>query len=162
MPEEDCVRPADYRYPFQSFPGRLLYAGHLPDGQQILVGSLPPVALILRFTWSGELTAVDKHLLPEMRDRDDLERAVTDCFERTGATPGLIHMRRFSSGNPGSLLADVEQSKDPHSYDRIEVVDLPYDGMDDAEEQRWLSSGAYVLEWGNSYYIGDDGRVFST
>jgi hypothetical protein len=162
MPEVDCVRSPDYRYPFRTFPGRLLYAGCHPDGHQVLVGPLPLNALILWFSAGGDLERVEKHALPELRDRDDLEREVITCFEQTGASPGLIRIHRFSSGDPGSLLADIELSDDPHSYVRIEIVDLPYDGMEEAEEQRWLSSGAFVLEWGDSYYVGADGQVFST
>ena len=162
MPEVDCVRPPDYHYPFRTFPGRLLYAGRLADGRQILVGPLPPDALILRFTAWGDLEGVEKHALPELRDGDDLEREVIACFQQAGATPELIRVRRFSSGDPGSLLADIERGQDPRGYVRIEIVDLPYDGMDEADEQRWLSSGAYVLEWGDSYYVGADGQVFST
>jgi hypothetical protein len=99
----------DYRYPFQSFPGRLLYAGHLPNGQQVLVGPLPPHAIVLRFAPGGELAAVEKHPLPELWDRDDLEREVLTCFAGTGAVPGTIRVRRFSSGNPGSLLEEIEK-----------------------------------------------------
>jgi hypothetical protein len=30
------------------------------------------------------------------------------------------------------------------------------------ERERWLQSGADVLEWGDSLYVGGDGVVFST
>jgi hypothetical protein len=158
MPEVDCVRPPDYRYPFRSFPGRLMYAGLLSDGQQVLVGPLPPFALALRFTGAGVLVAAEKHALPELRDPDDLEREVIACFERIGATPGLIRVRRFSSGDPGSLLEEIEQ------YDGciIGIEDLPYDGMEEADEDRWLSSGLFVIDWGDRYYVGADGQAFST
>ena len=158
MPEVDCVRPPDYRYPLVSFPGRLLYAGRLLDGQQVLVGPLPPAALVLRFTAAGELAAVEKQSLPELRDRDDLEREVIACFERIGATPGLIRVRRFNSGDPGSLLEKIEQGNGCI----IGIEDLPYDGMDEADEERWLSSGSFVIDWGDRYYIGADGQVTST
>jgi hypothetical protein len=162
MPGVDCVRQEDYRYPFQSFPGRLLYAGHLSDGQQVLVGPYPPDTLVLRFAQSGELVAVERHALPELRDRTDLERAVVAHFDRTGATKGLILMRRFCSWEPGSLFAGIKDANDLRCHVRIEIVDLPCDDMESAERQRWLSSGAYILDWGDSYYVGEDGLVFST
>jgi hypothetical protein len=158
MPEVDCVRPSGYLYPFQSFSGRLLYAGHLPDGQQVLVGPLPPGALVLRFALGGGLATVEKHTLPELRDRDHLKREVVACFERMGVVPGTIRVRRFSSGNPGSPLEEIER----RDGCVIGIEDLPSDGMEEAEEERWLSSGSYVLEWGDSYYVGEDGQVFCT
>jgi hypothetical protein len=132
MPEEDCVRPPGNRYPLRSFPERLLYAGHLPDGPQILVGPLPPGARVLRFAPTGELAAVERHARPPPRDVSDLERAIVACFERLGAAPGTIRVRRFSSGDPGSLLAGVERRDDPRGYVRVEITDLHTDDLDEA------------------------------
>jgi len=122
------------------------------------VGPLPPAALVLRFAPSGELLAAERHPLPEVRDEDELERAITDCLHRLRVSPGVIRVRRFSSGDPESLLGEVEQ----HDHCCVEIVDLPYDGVDERDAARWLSSGAYVLERGDSYYVGSDGRGFST
>src|SRR5262249_34729504 len=114
--------------------------------------------LALRFTPSGELIEVEKQLLPDLRDRDDLEREVIAYFERTGATQGTIHVRRFSSGDPGSLLEPIEQ----RDGCIIGIEDLPYAAMEAAEEKQWLSSGMFVIDWGDRYYVSAEGYVFCT
>ena len=77
-------------------------------------------------------------------------------------------MRRFGSEDVGSPLAglgvQVEVSDWPVGLEYPEgwsLVDQDPDAYT-AERERWLQSGAYVLEWGDSLYVGGDGSVFST
>src|SRR5262249_46077950 len=117
MAEGDNTRPADHLYPFEGFRSRLLFTGCRRDGEQFLVGPYPPAPLILRFAPTGDLLDAVEELLPDIPDRDALEREVGACFRRRGAMPGPIRMRRFSSEDAGSPLAGLGV--------QVEVSDWP-------------------------------------
>ena len=77
-------------------------------------------------------------------------------------------MRRFGSEDVGTPLAglgvQVEVSDWPAGLEYPEgwsLVDQDPDAYA-TERERWLQSEAYVLEWGDSLYVGGDGNVFST
>ena len=166
--EADNARAADYLYPFEGFRNRLLFTGCRPDGEQFLVGPYPPTVLILRFAPAGQLLGVVEEPLVGNPERDALERAVDACFRRLGAVPCTIRMKRFSSEDSGNPLAgrgvQVEICdwplglEDPRGWSLVDQDPQEYT----AERDRWSQSGAYVLEWGDSLYVGGGGAIFST
>jgi hypothetical protein len=168
MSEGDNTRPADHLYPFVGFRSRLLFTGCRRDGEQFLAGPYPPATLILRFAPTGQLLGAVEDLLPDIPDRDALERQVEGCFRRLGAMPGPIRMRRFNPKDAGSPLAglgvQVEVSDWPLGLEYPDGWSL-VDGEPNEytlERERWIQSGAYVLEWGDALYVGGNGVVFST
>ena len=164
---EEAARP-DRLYPIRSEKYYGFYAGHVPGKRQALVaGDLD--LLIAFFEHQGNLLEVQRRTLPpsvkvpEMNcgtldDRDFQEYLKKEFHFR----PGLIRVKAFQIQPEGLAVHPF-----PSHYQLF--LDNPHDGFN-AEDRdyypelirTWIADKQFVLDWGNDYWLDNNGEVTSS
>jgi uncharacterized protein (TIGR02996 family) len=164
-----CVeRPFERRFPLRGEVGYGLYAGRLPAGRQALAAVAGRGLLLLVFDAEGGLLEVQERNLEGVLVRPPTKAMWRGYHEgelqqylrkEFGFELGLIHVKAFG----------VEGDPAVHVYHHTDILENPDDPPDwvSREEDcaslhRWLEGGNFVIDWGNNYFAGPDGTIYSS
>ncbi len=142
--------------------------GRLPDGRQVLLGLLCPVASAIVFSPEGDYQEVLERALVFLKRRpngifDTYDERIKPEIElwklELGWMPRPIVVKKFAVDNLGVRVEDYP------TY--FEDLDAPTIAADEREEltkskAEWDREGMYVLWWGKDYWMASDGSVDST
>ncbi len=134
-------------------------AGHLRDGNQVLLSRFGSDAIDIRFSRNGEFLGYDRHAVGPETDVPD--SAIDAVLNRVGITPGVIRVRAFVLPEYGIEIRDMPEYLQEF-LDASE--DFPAERASHLKEAvaDWVRSGSFVLVWGEDYEINADGEVEST
>lgn len=151
---------SDRRYPIRSDSNYGFHAGHVPKKRQALIALDVSLNLLVAFfDAKGNFLQVERrNLSPSLNDRD-FQKYLKKEF---GFKPGLIRVKAFLI-KPELLAVHAFPS---HFQ---EFLDNPRDGFDAADRDRypqsirtWIANKEFVLDWGNDYWLDDNGEVTSS
>jgi hypothetical protein len=162
----------DLLFPIRSVPERYFYAGHLPEGRQVLIArSVYGQMIAAIFDSGGNLIQVIHQELPsppvlpdsgEIREVDDGD--FQEFLRREfGFSPGLIRIKEFRIPQDRFAVYHL-----PQHY--REFLENPNSQAFDEEEReaipglihQWNEWGQFVLEWGNDFWLDSTGEVVAS
>ena len=134
-------------------------AGHLPDGNQILVSRFGSNAIGVRFSRDGKLLGFDRYEIGPEADVPDSE--VAAFLDRLGVVTGGIQMQAFALPEYGIETRDLpeylqEYLDSPEDFPKQRAMHLEKAISD------WNRSGGFVLVWGEDFELDANGDVEST
>jgi hypothetical protein len=168
-----CVAEgADDLFTIQGSPGHYFYGGQLPGNRQALVAQcIDGYVLVAVFDTAGTLQEVVRRDLPPslLVDRGvagydvDEKALLTYLGRELGFVTGPIHIKAFRVA--GERFAAYRL---PHHYQEF-LADPASPVFGDEEREvfpvwiaRWLQEGAFVVEWGNDFWMDCHGQVTSS
>jgi hypothetical protein len=141
----------------QSDPHYGITAGTAGNRQVLLAGTADGILSIF-FDGDGNLVET---VLTAFSGRGDPERDFTRWEEQLGFTAQPIRIMRFSIPEYGIGIADLpagmrECLEHPRRFTEKER------GMILEDIQTWLSTGQFVLQWREEFYMNSRGQVISS
>jgi hypothetical protein len=156
------ARDPERLYPVRSNKYCAFYAGHLPDGTQVLIGRIAAERiLILFFGKSGVLYDIQRKRLPPFRrppEKQHLDVNDAEFHEylrkELGFRPGLVRVQQFVVGDDDcgfsvgplpwhvnqSLAALQERTPEQQAEFREDI-------------RQFIARGVCVLDWGNDWWV---------
>jgi len=164
----DHARRPDRLYPILSHDWYAFYAGHLPDGRQLLAGVDGCRVVLGFFEPGGEFIDVERRTLPE---GEEVEQYLSKEF---GYRPSLVRVKRFRiPPEKGQVIDPLQLALVGESG--FAIAPFPLDWQDFfndpssfCEEDResytkmirgWVAREDFALYWGNEYFLNRDGEV---
>jgi len=159
----------DRRYAIQD-NGSYFRAGHLPNGNQVLMGIQLPNVTLVEFDHAGSFVGVycrpiatvgepSSFSPAELADSGAVTIAVWQ--DQIGFVSATIHLRPFYIDSAWIGIRDL-----PEHY--RDVIENPEDYDDERRETLmqdigvWRERGDFVLEWCEEYYMDRAGEVTSS
>jgi hypothetical protein len=166
--EQDFYRlVAEARNPERLFPIRSnkycdFYAGHLPDGTQVLIGRTRNERILVLFfsKWGGLSDIQRRELPPFLKPPERPHFDVSDVefheylHQEFGFKPGLVHVQQF-------LVADDEcgfwVGPLPWHVNQFLAAPEKYTAEEQAEYResirKFIRRGVCVLDWGDEWRV---------
>jgi hypothetical protein len=162
-------RPFARAFPLRGSLGRGLYAGRLPDAELgFAVARGSGILDLAHFNADGQYLRDERRSLTELfadgewspRREETIEAYLVDEF---GMQLDLVHLREFRfvedvavylwPGHLEDILISLDEEPFWDSDERLEVGEKIH---------YWLAAGDFVVEAGNDYWAGPDGRIHSS
>jgi hypothetical protein len=164
--------PADQKlFQIQTCQRHGYYAGHLPGARQALVcQNIYGTITVAAFDSGGHFRKLIKRNLPtelltarSVVGYDVDEEGFQEYLKRElGFRPGVIRVREFRMLEEHLAVFQLPKyfeafMKDPNDPRFAEIrEELPSHISD------WISSGSFILEWGNTYWLNREGECMGS
>ena len=160
-----AARNPERLFPVRSNKYCAFYAGHLPDGAQVLIGrTAAEKILVLSFSKWGGLYDIHRRKLPSFQQPPEAPHLNVNDMEfheyllnELGFKPGLVRVEQFSVSDDecGFWVGPL-----PWHFNKFLERPEEY-GSEQSEEQsqyregirQFIARGVCVLDWGNDWWV---------
>lgn len=150
-------------YRIQNNP-HYFYAGHLENGNQILMGVQLPELVSVEFDPDGNYIGMAVREIARTKqdssgfDAEKLSVELRVWQSELGITPGTISVKRFFLPDRWIGIHDLpdycqEVIDRPEDYDSERIREI------EEHVRQWSESGDFVLYWNEDYYLSQEGEV---